>query len=110
MTPRAKARAEDEENALRFVLGDEMGRAFVWRLLERAGVFRTSFAGEAPLAMAFNEGARNAGLQLMGDVAALDARFQVLMAQEAVDRQRRYDVIPAQPEMENDDANATVGE
>ena len=41
------------------------GRRVVWRLLEYAGVWRSVFNPE-PLRMAFAEGQRNLGLQLLG--------------------------------------------
>ena len=40
------------------------GRRIVWLLLDRAGVFRTSFSSD-PLVMAWNEGNRNAGNRML---------------------------------------------
>lgn len=42
------------------------GRRFVWRQLQRAGVFRSSFTGNSQTF--FNEGQRNIGLMLLTDV------------------------------------------
>ena len=42
-------------------MGGKRGRRVVWSLLDRAGVFRSSFAGSSEQT-AFNEGQRNIGL------------------------------------------------
>ncbi len=47
---------------LQYLLSDQRGIDFLWRLLERAGIFRTSFHASEPLKMAFNEGRRDMGL------------------------------------------------
>lgn len=45
------------------------GRRFLWRLLTQSGVFRSSFSSD-PLVMAMNEGQRNVGLRVVGDIMA----------------------------------------
>lgn len=50
-----------------WLMGDVRGRRFVWRLLEDAGIYRSSFTGDA-LLTAFNEGQRNQGLRLMDEL------------------------------------------
>ncbi len=68
----------------------KINRRVVWRLLELAGVFRSSFAIETP-AMAFNEGQRNIGLVLLADImAACPERLQQMMkeAKELEDERR----------------------
>lgn len=70
----------------------EGARFFSW-LLDVCGVFRLSYQGEETHAMAFKEGARNVGLQ-------------VLSALEAIDPQARQKVRDADGEREvtrNDD-------
>lgn len=54
---------------LKWVMSNKRGRRFVFRLLERAGVFRLSFNTNA-LSMAFNEGQRNEGLRLTAQIHA----------------------------------------
>lgn len=51
---------------LKMVMDSLEGRRFVWRLLDKAGVFRTSFTGNS--ATFFNEGMRNIGLIVMADL------------------------------------------
>jgi hypothetical protein len=57
-----------EEADLKWLMADPRGRRIVRRLLERSGVFRTSFTGDA-LGTAFREGERNAGLRLFDQIA-----------------------------------------
>lgn len=57
---RARIAANSEENDFKWLMGSKRGRRIVWRLLEQAGVFRSSFSTTA-MQMAFNEGNRNFG-------------------------------------------------
>lgn len=52
---------------LKYLMGQPQGRRFVWRLLERAGVFRNSFSLNG-LEMAFKEGNRNLGTFLLTEI------------------------------------------
>lgn len=61
----AELAVKGEIGDLVWLMGNKRGRRIVWRLLDRAGVFRLSFAGEATHQTAFNEGQRNEGLRLM---------------------------------------------
>lgn len=60
---RSKLAQQIEVDDLKWLMSNKRGRRFVFRLLERAGVWRLSFSTNA-LSMAFNEGARNEGLRL----------------------------------------------
>lgn len=72
------ATARDPKNEKRLALRDEdqivflmhspVGRSFVWDQLADAGVYRTSFVGEATHATAFAEGKRDQGLKLLARV------------------------------------------
>lgn len=62
---------EVEKTELRRLLGSELGRTFVMRMIERAGVFRLSFDvdhTEKTHLAAFNEGRRNEGLRLFSEI------------------------------------------
>lgn len=61
------------------------GRAYVHDKLVSAHVFQTSFAPDA-LAMAFAEGERNQGLQLLNDVMTASPDAYILMTREASER------------------------
>lgn len=64
---KAKLALQVEIDDLKRVMSDKRGRRFVFRFLERAGVWRISFNTNA-LTMAFNEGMRNEGLRLMAQI------------------------------------------
>lgn len=69
---------ERELNDVRTVMATVEGRRFVWRMLDRAGVFRTSFTGNSTTF--FNEGMRNMGLIVLADVheACSDKYIQMM--------------------------------
>lgn len=66
---------------LKMVMDSLEGRRFVWRLLDKAGVFRTSFTGNS--ATFFNEGMRNMGLVVLADVHEACAEQYIQMMTEA---------------------------
>jgi len=72
---------ERELNDLRQVMSSVEGRRFVWRLLEKAGVYKTSFTGNSTTF--FNEGQRNMGLMVLGDVHEACAEMYLEMMREA---------------------------
>jgi hypothetical protein len=67
--------------ALKTVMSTREGRRYVWWLLDQCGVFRTSFTGNSTTF--FNEGQRNVGLILMGDVNAACPEQYLVMINEA---------------------------
>lgn len=58
----ANTAAED----FKWLMGDARGRRHVWRLLEQAGVFRSSFTGNSETF--FKEGARSMGLAIVSQI------------------------------------------
>lgn len=69
MAERNRKAADMEIDDLKWLMSNKRGRRFVFRVLERAGVWRISFNTNA-LSMAFNEGQRNEGLRLMANITA----------------------------------------
>ncbi|CAB5162287.1 hypothetical protein UFOVP152_17 [uncultured Caudovirales phage] len=59
-----EARTEAED--LRWLMSGKRGRRVMWRLLDRAGVFRSSFTGNSETF--FREGQRNIGLIYLAQV------------------------------------------
>lgn len=57
----------NEADDFKWLMGSKRGRRIVWRLLDRAGVFRLSFNTNA-MHMAFAEGNRNEGLRTLAQV------------------------------------------
>ena len=64
-----KARAEDvaRGDVLRGIMHDAPGRAWIWNRLSAANVFSSVFS-DNPYRMAFLEGHRTAGLELLNDI------------------------------------------
>lgn len=56
----ARLLRESEEADFKWLMSNKRGRRIVWRLLDSAGVFRSSFSTVA-MQMAYNEGYRNYG-------------------------------------------------
>jgi hypothetical protein len=65
------------------VMSTPEGRREYWRILKQCGVSMTSFSGEAPLTMAFNEGQRNVGLFLEARLVKHAMPLYIQMRDEA---------------------------
>lgn len=65
---------------LKWVMSNKRGRRFAWRLLDRAGIYRTSFTGNSTTF--FNEGMRNIGLMLVADIHEACPEAYALMIKE----------------------------
>lgn len=61
----AVARRQEVED-LKWLMGHKQGRRFVTRLLDKAGIYRTSFTGNSETF--FREGQRNMGLFVLMEV------------------------------------------
>lgn len=61
------------------------GRAWIFWLLGRCGIYRTSFAGPDALAMAFNEGRRDIGLILVAELMKHAPHAYLQMMKESAD-------------------------
>lgn len=85
----AKVRRDQEKDDFKWLMGHRQGRRFVWRLLSKAGVFRTSFRSDA-LNMAFLEGQRNLGLLLTSEIHEVCPEREHDMKTENIQDGRRY--------------------
>lgn len=63
---RHKLAADQEKADMQWLMSSKRGRRIMWRLLERTGVYRSSFTGNSETF--FREGARNVGLMLMAQI------------------------------------------
>ena len=66
VTP-AQLAEQTEIDDLRWLMSDVRGRRWMWRQLERFGVYQSTFTGE-PLTGAFKEGQRSRGLELVAAI------------------------------------------
>ena len=87
---RARMVRETEEADLKWLMGSKRGRRIVWRLLDRAGVFRLSFNTNA-MQMAFAEGNRNEGLRMLAQIHALCPELYPVMVKEQTNDNRNAD-------------------
>lgn len=62
---KAEAVRKLEIEDFKWLVAHAQGRRFLWRLLDRTGVFRTSMTGNSMTF--FNEGQRNVGLVLLAE-------------------------------------------
>ena len=70
------------EADFKWLMDDPRGRRQVWRWLSEAGVFQQSFNPDA-MTMAFKEGRRAAGLQLLGQIHAIcPDRYTTMMKEQ----------------------------
>lgn len=79
---------EVEQNDLRWVMNTKQGRRFMHRRLSKAGIWLQSFNTNNAV-MAFNEGRRSSGLELLTEIMeACPERYADMLAeqQEAKDK------------------------
>jgi hypothetical protein len=72
---------EVEDGDWKWLMASKRGRRIVWRLLEQAGVFRSSFNTNA-LLMAFAEGNRNFGNRTLAKIHTLCPELFPVMMKE----------------------------
>lgn len=76
----AKAKRDKEVADFKQVVSTKEGRRFIWRLLEEAGVYRSSFTGTSQTF--FLEGQRNMGLLLIREIHEICPDVYTLMLKE----------------------------
>jgi len=78
---RERQRAEEEIADVDWLMHQPEGRRFIYRLLEQAGVYRSTFSDNA-LQTAFAEGERNLGLRYLAMVQEHCLERFILMLEE----------------------------
>jgi hypothetical protein len=79
---RDKLADQTEVEDVKWLMGSKRGRRILWRVLERAGVFRLSFNTNS-MTMAFAEGARNEGLRMLATIHSACPDLYPTMLKEA---------------------------
>ena len=77
----ARLARQVEANDIKWLMSSKQGRRIAWRLLERAGVYRSSFTGNSETF--FREGQRDQGLRLIADIHTHCPDAYALMLTEA---------------------------
>lgn len=80
---RDKHQQRVEVEDIKWLMKGRQGRRIVWRLLEKTGVFRSSFTGNSETF--FREGMRNVGLMLLAQINETCPEQYTLMVQEQRD-------------------------
>lgn len=83
---RNKKMAEiDAAESLSFIMGDRIGRRFMWNLLSECNVFLPVF-DESHAIMAHREGRRNVGLMYLQKISAQCPEiYQVMVTENTID-------------------------
>jgi hypothetical protein len=87
---RIKLDRDSEESDIRWLMSSKRGRRIVWRLLDQAGVFRSSFNTNA-MTMSFAEGNRNYGLRVLSQVHTLCPELYPTMTKEQTNERTNDD-------------------
>lgn len=87
---KVKTAAELEQADFRWLMGSKRGRRIVWRQLDRAGVFRSSFNTNS-MTMAFSEGNRNDGIRTIGLIHSICPELYPVMVKESNDNRNTDD-------------------
>jgi hypothetical protein len=75
---------EQEISDIAWLMSSRRGRRIMWRMLDLSGPFRLSFDTNA-MRMAFNEGNRNLGNKLLGEVMTISPEMYPAMMKEQQD-------------------------
>lgn len=81
MSRKTKRLQRQDEEALLAVLATPDGRRVLWAELGEAGVFRATFSTD-PIAMAYNEGRRSRGLEMLDRILDLAPHRYLEMMRE----------------------------
>lgn len=87
---RERVTRETEINDLKWLMSSKRGRRIVWRWMASARTFQSSFSTNA-MTMAFNEGNRNLGLQLLHEVMENCPEQFPLMQDEQQQKKEQHD-------------------
>lgn len=69
---------------MKWLMGSRRGRRIAWRILDRTGIYRSSFTGNSETY--FREGMRNVGLMLMAQIHEVCPESYTLMMKEQNER------------------------
>lgn len=79
-----KSKSNPDALAIRNILKDEGGRAYIWKHLQSCGVFENIFNID-PIQHGYNAGLREAGLRLERDIKEYEPFYYMKMIKENID-------------------------
>ena len=79
-----------EQDNFKWLMQSKRGRAILWSLMDRAGVFQLSFNANS-MQMAFNEGRRSYGNQILTLIHEVAPELYPTMVKEATNGRRDSD-------------------
>lgn len=71
----------------RRILSSSAGRNVIWDILQKGGIYHTTFSGESPLTSAFKEGRRDFALGLLNTILTIEESAYTIMQTEAKRRE-----------------------
>ena len=80
LSQKEKFRRDREANDMRSLLATIEGRRFLWRLMEKCGIYRESFTGSSETF--FLEGKRSIGLFVIAEIIDAEPDAYLLMIKE----------------------------
>lgn len=83
-----QARKEQQDNDLRWLMGDRRGRRLMMRILSGVGMYRSTYdpgLKDVPSEMLFREGQKNVGYRLMSEINRVCPETYFQMMKEAND-------------------------
>ena len=76
-----KREVQEAHNDIIAVMSEPAGRRYIWRLLERAGIFRTPYRGSTNDTMV-RIGTHSFGVEIMTEIIDANAELYLLMQKE----------------------------
>lgn len=86
---RARGARRGELDQLRYVMGEALGRAMIWRVLERTGAEVPLPFSTNAMSLSRDAGVQSVGFWLLGEVRAACPEQEVVMRREAALRAER---------------------
>jgi hypothetical protein len=99
LTPEEEQEAERQlaqrqrEDDMRAVLETGAGRRVLWRMLEHAGIYQTTFAQDSERLSALLEGKRRVGLWLIGEIATADPMAYANLLRDSAQEQIKAEAV-----------------
>lgn len=78
-----------EQSDIQWLMGTKQGRRLMWRLLAKAGVYRTSFVAPNAMQVSFLEGRRGIGLEWLDEIMEnCPEQFNAMMTEQYANAKR----------------------